>query len=68
MNSDLLKGKIREFGDTQERLAVALGISNSNLSDKINGKSSFRQNEILLIKERYSLTANDVDRIFFNLK
>lgn len=67
MNSDLLKGKIRENGDTQERLAVAIGISNSNLSDKINGKSSFRQNEILLIKERYSLTANDVDRIFFNL-
>jgi len=67
MNSDLLKGKIREFGDTQGRLAVVLGISNSNLSDKINGKSSFRQNEIFLIKERYSLTANDVDRIFFNL-
>ena len=67
MNSDLLKGKIRENGDTQEKLAVAIGISNSNLSDKINGKSSFRQNEILLIKERYSLTANDVDRIFFNL-
>lgn len=67
MNSDLLKGKIRENGDTQEKLAVALGISNSNLSDKINGKSSFRQNEILLIKERYSLTANDVDRIFFSL-
>lgn len=67
MNSDLLKGKIRENGDTQEKLAVAIGISNSNLSDKINGKSSFRQNEILLIKERYSLTAEDVDRIFFNL-
>ena len=67
MNSDLLKGKIRENGDTQEKLAVAIGISNSNLSDKINGKSSFRQNEILLIKERYSLTAQDVDRIFFNL-
>ena len=67
MNSDLLKGKIREFGDTQGRLAVVLGISKSNLSDKINGKSSFRQNEIFLIKERYSLTANDVDRIFFNL-
>ena len=44
MNSDLLKGNIRENGDTQERLAAAIGISNSNLSDKINGKSSFRQN------------------------
>ena len=67
MNSDLLKGKIRENGDTQEKLAVAIGISCSNLSDKINGKSSFRQNEIILIKERYSLTADDVDRIFFSM-
>ena len=67
MNSNLLQGKIRENGDTQDALAVAIGISPSNLSDKINGKSSFRQNEILAIKERYSLSAEDIDRIFFGM-
>lgn len=67
MNTKLLKAKIVENGDTQAQLAAALGISPSNLNDKINGKVSFRQNEIAAIKEKYSLTANEVDTIFFSL-
>lgn len=62
----MLKGKIVENGDTQADLAAALGISASNLNDKINGKSSFRQNEIAAIRNRYHLSAADVDLIFFN--
>lgn len=68
MNVNLLKGKIKENGDTQDILANAIGISPSNLSDKINGKSSFRQDEIAKIKERYNLSAVEVDLIFFNLE
>ena len=68
MNINLLRAKIRENNDTQDKLALAIGISPSNLSDKINGKSSFRQDEIAIIKERYSLSADDVDQIFFNLE
>lgn len=67
MNTNRLKAKIVENGDTQTNLAVALGISLSNLNDKINGKADFRQNEIAAIKGRYHLTADDVDAIFFNL-
>lgn len=67
MNTKLLKAKIVEHGDTQAQLAVALGISASNLNDKINGKKSFRQNEISVIKTRYHLTADEVDNIFFDL-
>ena len=67
VNTKLLKAKIVENGDTQAQLAAALGISPSNLNDKINGKVSFRQNEIAAIKEKYSLTANEVDTIFFSL-
>lgn len=67
MDTNKLKGKIIENGDTQAQLAKAIGISASNLNDKINGKVSFRQDEIAVIKERYHLTAMDVDVIFFSL-
>ncbi len=67
MNTNKLKAKITENGETQAQLAAALGISASNLNDKINGKVSFRQNEIAAIKEKYSLTASEVDAIFFSL-
>ena len=65
MNTKLLKATMVAHGDTQAQLADAIGISASNFNDKINGKVSFRQNDILAIKERYSLTAEDVDHIFF---
>ena len=67
MNTNMLKGKMVENGDTQAQLAQAIGISASNLNDKINGKASFRQDEIAIIKDRYHLTAVDVDTIFFSL-
>ena len=67
MDTNKLKGKIIENGDTQAQLAKAIGISASNLNDKINGKVSFRQDEIAVIKERYHLTAMDVDAIFFSM-
>ena len=65
MNANLLKAKMKEFGDTQVVLAAALGISRSRLTAKINGIADFRQNEILFIKYRYALTAADINLIFF---
>ena len=65
MNSKMLKAKIVEHGDTQAQLAEAIGISASNFNDKINGKVSFRQSDIAAIKERYNLSAGEVDAIFF---
>lgn len=67
MNTKMLKAKIVENGDTQAQLAAALGISASNLNDKINGKVSFRQNEIAAIRNKYQLTALEVDAIFFSM-
>lgn len=67
VNTKMLKAKIVENGDTQAQLAAALGISASNLNDKINGKVSFRQNEIAAIRNKYHLTAVEVDTIFFNM-
>lgn len=66
MNSNILKAKIKLNQDTQEDLAEHLGITNSTLSFKINGKADFLRAEIQLIKQRYNLTPNEIDQIFFN--
>lgn len=65
MNTQLLKSKIIENGETQAQLAQAIGMSASNLNDKINGKVAFRQNDIAAIRQHYHLSAEDVDLIFF---
>ena len=67
MNGKLLKSKMVEYGDTQAKLASAIGISSSNLNDKINGKVSFRQSDISAIRKRYNLTPEEVDLIFFSV-
>lgn len=59
---------MKAHGDTQESLADALGISRTRLTAKINGVSDFRQLEMLFIKKRYDLTADEVDDIFFSSK
>lgn len=66
MNTNLLKAKMVEHGDTQAMLAKAIGISASSLNDKITGKVSFRQCDIAAIKAQYHLSAEDVDLIFFD--
>ena len=68
MNTKLLKSKMVAYGDTQESLADALGISRTRLTSKINGVSDFRQMEMIFIKERYGLSADDIDDIFLDQK
>lgn len=70
MDKYLLMGIMAKNGDTQQKLALALGISRACLNAKINetGGSQFRQSEIMFIKARYNLTADQVDSVFFNLE
>ena len=69
MDKDLFKSFLVKNGDTQQKLAEALGISLSNLNMKINGNgTSFRQNEIAAIKKRYKRTAGEVDAIFLAIE
>ena len=65
MNSNLLKAMIVKNGDTQEKLAEAMGLPTSALNMRINGKIEFRRNEINFIKQRYNLTNDEIDSIFF---
>ena len=66
MNSNLLKAMIIKNGDTQKKLAEAMGLPTSALNMRINGKIEFRRNEIIFIKQRYSLSSDEVESIFFN--
>ena len=65
MNANLLKAVIIKNGDTQAILAEAMGLPVSALSQRISGKIEFRRNEIRFIKNRYNLTAEETDDIFF---
>lgn len=59
-----------ENGDNNSSLANYLGISTTSFSKKMNEKSpsGFTQPEILKIKEKYNLSAKQVDEIFFDLE
>lgn len=67
MNKRILESKMKLFGDTNASLAKAIGISPQSLSTKKNETHGieFTKSEIASIKERYSLTADEVDAIFF---
>lgn len=67
MDKAKLKSIIVLNGDTQGILAKAIGCSQQTFSAKINEKegSEFTQSDIRVIKERYDLTPDEVDAIFF---
>ena len=66
MNSKLLRSIMLMHGDTNKTLSEYLGISETSLSNRINSRGTdFRQGEIVAIKNRYNLTADQVEEIFF---
>lgn len=66
MNGALLKSIMVLNGDTVRDLANYLNKSPQSVSDKINERGTeFRQGEIAMIKERYNLSAEQVESIFF---
>lgn len=69
MNSAMLRSIMVLHGDTNKDLADYLGISEQSVSNKINENGTeFKQGEIAKIKDRYTLTAEQVDVIFFDTK
>lgn len=63
-----LKGKIREFFATQSDYAQRLSISNTSLSNKLNNKTPFDQNEIVDSIDIFNLNLQETFDCFFNLK
>ncbi len=70
MNANLLKGKIRALGMTQEDVAKKIGLSVSRFNAKINGAggAEFVLKEVRALKDLLSLDAQEVDAIFFAQK
>lgn len=65
MNKNLLKSKMALHGDTSGVLAEYLGITQNTFSLKLNGVAVFTQPEIQKIKDKYNLTSEEIDQIFF---
>lgn len=65
MDEKKLRSIMALHGDRCKDLGNALGLAPSRFSEKINGKKDFKKGEILAMKERYSLSAEDVVAIFF---
>ena len=69
MDINKLKSKMILNGDNGKKLADYLGISRTTLSAKMNETNAeFTQTEIMKIKEKYLLTGDEIDEIFFNFK
>lgn len=66
MNKELLKSIIILNKDTQGDLANYLGTTAGTLSFKMTGKTDFSRQEIKMIKDRYNLTAEQINEIFFS--
>ena len=67
MNKNKLVSKMKWHGDRNEDLAEAIGISQSRFSAKLNATdgAEFTMGEIRMIKDRYNLTSEEIDEIFF---
>ena len=67
MNKLRLRSIMALNGDTNRDLAEALGITEQSLSCKMNENGTeFKQGEITKIKDRYNLSPEEVDGIFFS--
>lgn len=60
-----LLGLIREKGHTQESLAIASGISLSQLNGKLKGRYPFKQKDIQSISDVLGIGPADIGRYFF---
>ncbi|MBQ3330837.1 MAG: helix-turn-helix transcriptional regulator [Ruminococcus sp.] len=70
MDKQLLKSIMLQFGDTQESLAAAMGISLSRFNAKINerGGAAFTQSEMAFMIDRYNMDGELAMRVFFPKK
>ena len=63
-----LLGRIKEFGFTQEIIALKIGMSVSTMSFKLNNKAFFTQKEIRKICDLLEIETTEIGAYFFTLK
>ena len=64
-NKDKFRAKIIESGMTTSQVANALGVSESTLYRKMNGKSDFSRSEIQILRAELKMNTNEAERVFF---
>lgn len=66
MNANLLKGKMAEYGMTQEDVAKKIGISLSRFNAKLNetGGAEFSLGEVISLVKLFNLSSKQRDQIF----
>lgn len=67
INYIFLKDKIKKHFGTNAEFAKAIGISNQELSNKLNNKTSFTQEQMITAMNLLSLDENGVYACFFNI-
>lgn len=65
-NPNMLKAKIAEHGLKSYELAAIIGINKATLYKKMHGQSEFNRREMSKIRDALSLSAVDMDAIFFS--
>ena len=63
-----LKGKIKEVFDTQQAFALAIGVSACSVTNKMQGKSNWTQDEIDKAANALKIDVRDIPEYFFTRK
>ena len=64
-NTKKLQGKMREKSYTLKTLSACVGLTDTGLFNKIHNKREFLASEVHTISRVLSLTADEVNEIFF---
>ena len=67
MNKNEFISVMKKYGDNQSDVAAYIGISLQRFNAKLNetGGAEFTQGEIQKVKEKYNLSSEEVNKIFF---
>lgn len=68
INYDKLKGKIKEVLGTQSKLAEALEVDETTISNKLNNNTYFTQKEIIKICLILGISFEEIPEYFFKQK
>ena len=63
-----LEGRIRQYYQTDEKFALAIGMGRGSLSAKLNNKSDFTRKQMLRAAELLEIEPIDIPLYFFQKK
>lgn len=63
-----LEGRIRQYYQTDEKFALAIGMGRGSLSAKLNNKSDFTRKQMLRAAELLEIEPVDIPLYFFQKK